>query len=142
MTAAQETVVSLLMDHVLESSGHLTRGIFQNQVPACLFSTLLNIYYASADVHASLLGCVNRVKLRRCEAAYLGSLVDKDRFCPTQSPKEGKTRTGVGSLVLHVRSGDIFDSKGVGRHNPGFGQVGTINLVSAGVTESRLRSVE
>lgn len=34
----------------------------------------------------------------------------------------GKSQS-AGSLVIHIQSGDIFDTHGLGKHNPGFGQV-------------------
>lgn len=63
---------------------------------------------------------MNRVYLRGCEKAYLGSLVDTDAYCPKAKRKEG-----AGSLVVHIRSGDIFDPEGEGSRRDGFGQVGT-----------------
>ncbi|CAM9488026.1 unnamed protein product [Ectocarpus fasciculatus] len=71
------------------------------------------------DVHPQLLDCMNRVYLRGCEKAYLGKLVDVDSFCPKQEP--GK-RKGAGSLVAHIRSGDIFNPDGEGHRRQGFGQ--------------------
>eukprot|EP00752_Nemacystus_decipiens_P012369 g10964.t1 len=68
-------------------------------------------------VHWQLLQCMNRVYLRGCEKAYLGSLVDTEAFCPKAKRKEG-----AGSLVVHIRSGDIFDPKGEGSRRDGFGQ--------------------
>lgn len=92
-----------------------------------------NVHYYSTDVHVHprLLGCMNRVKLRGCEVAYLGSLMDKGRFCPSREPREGEARAGAGSLVLHVRSGDIFDQKGPGRLYTHAGQVRTVDPRSA-----------
>ncbi|CAN0162487.1 unnamed protein product [Ectocarpus sp. 6 AP-2014] len=71
------------------------------------------------DVHPKLLECMNRVYLRGCEKAYLGKLVDVGSFCPKQEP--GK-RKGAGSLVAHIRSGDIFNPDGEGHRRQGFGQ--------------------
>ncbi|CAM9891977.1 unnamed protein product [Pylaiella littoralis] len=71
------------------------------------------------DVHWKLLDCMNRVYLRGCEKAYLGEMVDTEAFCPKSEP--GK-RKGAGSLVLHIRSGDIFDPWDEGKKRPGFGQ--------------------
>ncbi|CAM9892522.1 unnamed protein product [Pylaiella littoralis] len=71
------------------------------------------------DVHQKLLDCMNRVYLRGCEKAYLGDMVDTEAFCP--KPEPGK-RKGAGSLVVHIRSGDIFDPRGEGGHRRGFGQ--------------------
>lgn len=65
---------------------------------------------------------MNRVYLRGCEKAYLGKLVDVDSFCPKLEP--GK-RKGAGSLVAHIRSGDIFNPDGEGHRRQGFGQVST-----------------
>lgn len=63
---------------------------------------------------------MNRVYLRGCEKAYLGSLVDLDSFCPRR--ELGKP-VGAGSLVVHIRSGDIFDPYDEGRRRTRFGQV-------------------
>eukprot|EP00903_Cladosiphon_okamuranus_P018343 g16875.t1 len=69
------------------------------------------------NVHWQLLECMNRVYLRGCEKAYLGGLVDTDAYCP-----KGKRKEGAGSLVVHIRSGDIFDPMGEGSRRDGFGQ--------------------
>lgn len=63
---------------------------------------------------------MNHVYLRGCEKAYLGDLVDVDAYCPKREPGE---RKGAGSLVVHIRSGDIFDPNGEGGRRNGFGQV-------------------
>ncbi|CAM9977168.1 unnamed protein product [Ectocarpus fasciculatus] len=70
-------------------------------------------------IHSRLLRCMNRVYLRGCEKAYLGKVVDLEGFCPKQEP--GK-RKGAGSLVIHIRSGDIFNPDEEGRRREGFGQ--------------------
>lgn len=91
-----------------------------------------------AGIHPDLLSCMNRVYLRGCEAAYLGRMVDTSKFCPVREtpllpassfrgvnaasgsdPKEPGESTG--SLVLHIRSGDIFYQ---GSDRRRYGQVG------------------
>lgn len=67
-----------------------------------------------------LLECINRIYLRGCEKAYLGQLVDTDEFCPKRDTTAQK---GSGTLVMHIRSGDIFQPNGQGSHRQGFGQV-------------------
>lgn len=75
---------------------------------------------------------MNRVYLRGCEAAYLGRIVDTSNVCPVREtpllPASPASRgvnaasgEGTGSLVLHIRSGDIF-YQGVDRRR--YGQVG------------------
>ncbi|CAM9769228.1 unnamed protein product [Scytosiphon promiscuus] len=71
------------------------------------------------SVHEKVLECMNRVYLRGCEKAYLGDLVDLDAHCPKRKAGE---RKGAGSLVVHIRSGDIFDPDGEGGRRNGFGQ--------------------
>ena len=70
-------------------------------------------------MHSQLLECMNKVYLRGCEKAYLGSMVDTEAYCP-----KPKRKRGAGSLVVHIRSGDIFDPQGEGSRRDGFGQVG------------------
>ncbi|CAM9136086.1 unnamed protein product [Ectocarpus sp. 12 AP-2014] len=70
-------------------------------------------------VHSRLLRCMNRVYLRGCEKAYLGKMVDLEGFCPKQEPGR---RKGAGSLVVHIRSGDIFNPDEEGRRRARFGQ--------------------
>lgn len=73
-------------------------------------------------VSPNLLSCMNDVYLRGCERAYLGPGLDKETICPKQDPA---TQTGAGTLVMHIRSGDIL----MGRPKdgralyPGYGQV-------------------
>lgn len=62
---------------------------------------------------------MNQVYLRGCESTYLGDLVDKESICPRQDPLQNR---GAGSLVMHIRSGDIFDRQNKG-HLGGYGQV-------------------
>lgn len=79
---------------------------------------------------------MNRVYIRSCEAEYLGALVGTSDFCkpPRQPPvtrnnapengagaNEGGT---AGSLVIHIRSGDIFRFKRDKKVRTLFGQVG------------------
>ncbi|CAM9769158.1 unnamed protein product [Scytosiphon promiscuus] len=71
------------------------------------------------NVPEQLLECMNRVYLRGCEKAYLGNLVDLDAFCPER--KSGVPKR-AGSLVVHIRSGDIFDPDGEGGRRKNFGQ--------------------
>eukprot|EP00752_Nemacystus_decipiens_P014979 g13337.t1 len=76
-----------------------------------------NAAFRYENVHSQLLQCMNRVYLRGCEKAYLGSLVDTEAHCPKNKRKEG-----AGSLVIHIRSGDIFDFEGGNSRLDGFGQ--------------------
>ncbi len=64
-----------------------------------------------------LMQCINRVYLRGCEKVHLGKLVDTEASCPEPEKGEGK---GAGSLVIHIRSGDIFNPNTAYRK---FGQV-------------------
>lgn len=64
-----------------------------------------------------LMQCMNRVYLRGCEKAHLGKLVDTEASCPAPEKSE---RKGAGSLVVHIRSGDIFNPENSYRK---FGQV-------------------
>ena len=73
-----------------------------------------------AEVHDKLLDCMNVVYLRGCERVYLGNMVDHEAFCPKRDDGD---KEGAGSLVMHIRSGDIFDPEGEGQHRKGFGQV-------------------
>lgn len=68
-------------------------------------------FYASAGVDDEVLKCMNRVYLRGCESAYLGHFVDKEAICPKRDPHE---INGAGSLVIHIRSGDIFEPQEAG----------------------------
>ena len=54
-------------------------------------------------VHEELLTCMNRVYVRGCEKKYLGDIVDTEN-CPVKTNDPGD-----GSLVIHIRSGDIFN---------------------------------
>lgn len=56
-------------------------------------------------VHEDLLVCMNRVYVRGCEKKYLGDIVDT-ADCPVKT-----NDSGDGSLVIHIRSGDIFNRK-------------------------------
>lgn len=101
------------------------------------------------DVHPDLLSCMNRIYLRGCEAEYLGSLGRISELCESREssgsslssgPKTGNLACEVntrqppdpvkgnneGSLVMHVRSGDIFDKTNHGISKSG--QVG-VNYV-------------
>ncbi|CAM9454176.1 unnamed protein product [Ascophyllum nodosum] len=71
------------------------------------------------EVHDKLLDCMNVVYLRGCERVYLGNMVDHEAFCPKRDDGD---KEGAGSLVMHIRSGDIFDPEGEGQHRKGFGQ--------------------
>lgn len=48
---------------------------------------------------------MNEVYVRGCERAYLGPTLDKDVICPRPDPE---AHAGAGSLVIHIRSGDIM----------------------------------
>ena len=52
-------------------------------------------------LHPSLVECIGSFYLRGCEKSYLGSVIDTND-CPLNDNK------GDGSLVIHIRSGDVF----------------------------------
>lgn len=82
---------------------------------------LRHFYPLVADVHDRVLECMNLVYLRGCELAYFGEMINKEAFCPK---REDGDQSGAGSLVVHIRSGDIFDPEGEGKRRKWFGQVG------------------
>lgn len=122
----------------------------QTQPPIFIFLLTLG-----ADVHADLLQCMNRVYLRGCEAKYLQPLFGAPDFCENRPPENTRRRLegelgyggggrgaptltmpgaaasdgeggGAGSLVIHIRSGDIFLPKNAERLKRdflGYGQV-------------------
>lgn len=59
------------------------------------------IYY---NVHKDLMNCVNTMFMRGCEKEYFGGILDTDSYCPAVDKK------GDGSLVIHIRAGDIFNT--------------------------------
>ena len=82
-------------------------------------------------VHDDLRICINRVYLRGCEAEYFGDVVRTDTcHAETVLPDENEGKLcrrpiksdikGTESLVVHVRSGDIFSGRSGGLKN--FGQ--------------------
>jgi hypothetical protein len=86
----------------------------------------LNLPY----VHNDLRECINRVYVRGCEAAYFGDVVRTDTCqAEKQLPGELSDKSchkplesyvkGTESLVVHIRSGDIFFSN---ENLQGFGQ--------------------
>lgn len=82
-------------------------------------------------VHDDLRECINKVYLRGCEAAYFGKVVSTD-VCEVEKAtpdiNDGKLCRkplkadveGTESLVVHIRSGDIFGGRSGGLKN--FGQ--------------------
>lgn len=115
----------------------------------------LRVAFQREGIHRDLYGCINRVYLRGCEAAYLGNLVDTSNYCnrsrtnvrPSDVHEKGAStcknnvqedepirnsvsrlddtnevgESGMGSLVVHIRSGDIFHKHNDSRIS--FGQV-------------------
>lgn len=73
-------------------------------------------------VSQNLLDCMNEVYVRGCERAYLGPTLDKDHICPKPNLA---AQPGAGSLVIHIRSGDIMRKDDVKGHYADYGQVHT-----------------
>lgn len=79
----------------------------------------------STGVPQKLLDCMNEVYVRGCERAYLGPTLDKETICPQRDPA---AETGAGSLVIHIRSGDIMKRDDIKGYYRDYGQVLTKSL--------------